>query len=733
MKNKYLRPLYLVLTFLGLSIFYNNAYSQVFKPLRGGERMLWIADSFVGFYGPVYDATNAIYKVADPDFVPIYNGDAGKGCGRVKEYVVWGDKPGGTGALDSIRHGNWKYVFVQPENDAVDIYDVAETFMGCGGPSGYPKNQDTLIKYYKILDGEVKKVNSTLILWGSHYSSYNNDLETSRAKECYAKLRSQYSVPFFIPSYLAWDSVKTDFPTTVNACYGQGGNGFINMLYSDCAHQNGNGMAMDAYTLYTIYTGGLSGVGLDPTFPTPMATPSLRDYLAGVGCKIGRKILLDMGFPNDFEVPTIPTGLMASNITNNSFNLSWNSSTDNIGVKGYEIYLDGLLYNTTSTNSTTLPISSLGPGITYKVKLKAYDEAGHFTLYSQTLNVTTTGTSIISNGSFENPTVTNETNNPNGSSWIFTGSNVGITNDPPSILEGSQSAYIYKIDDNVQSLSQEINLTPGVYNCVFFTDMPGWADVNKPLRLVLGSNEYNINLGTLNKWEKHVVQFTVAQIGNTLIKFYLPITNTDQVYAYIDNVKIEEVANGTLPIDLTQFTGEQTQNGNELTWQVAKENNNKEFQILKSFGKQNFEIIAAISSKAPNGNSNSNLTYKFIDKANTDLSSYYKIKQVDLNGNSKTYPNLVLIKPKFNNTENTVFPNPANNEFTTVIYTGKPDKMQINLFDATGKLLIKKTLDANVGRNDVLVDISAYKAGFYLLKVTNSMDAVVLNTKVIKK
>ncbi|TAH25088.1 MAG: T9SS C-terminal target domain-containing protein [Cytophagales bacterium] len=530
-----------------------KAYTQGFKPMRGGERTLWIGDSYIDFFGPVYTAVNEIYKVADPKFIPIYNAGGGKGCGRMKEYVVWGTGKTGTGALDSIRNAHFDYVFVQPENDAVDVYDMADEYMGCGGPTGYPKNQDTLIKYYKIYDAEVRKNKSTLVLWASHYAASDYVNETTKAKECYAKLQKQHKVSYFMPSYLAWDSVRTDFPAANNNCP-PNGSGFIKMLYSDCGHQNGNGMALDAYTLYSIYTGGLSAKGLNPKFPSPMETPSIRDYLAGVGCEIGRKILLSMGFPNDFEAPSTPTQLAASNITNVSFDLTWKASTDNKAVAGYEVYIDEVLYHTTTGTSTSLPIRSLGPGINYKINIKAYDAAGHFTVYSITLNVKTTGLPFVTNGSFETPKVTGENNNPIGSSWTFSGGTTGIyVNDDNERIDGLQSAYINKLGQSVQGFSQEINLAAGKYKCTFYTYMPGWGGINRPMRFAVGNNEFNINLREGGKLQKQIVPFTVAASGKTTIKFYVPVINSDQVYATIDNIKIEIVDDTPLAIATNNF------------------------------------------------------------------------------------------------------------------------------------------------------------------------------------
>ena len=98
------------------------------------------------------------------------------------------------------------------------------------------------------------------------------------------------------------------------------------------------------------------------------------------------------GGSNDTEAPTTPTGLASSNIGSSSFDLSWNASTDNVGVTGYKIYLGGNLHGTSSGTSTT--VSGLSQNTTYSVQVSAYDAAGNESGLSTAINVTTTESSI---------------------------------------------------------------------------------------------------------------------------------------------------------------------------------------------------------------------------------------------------------------------------------------------------------------------------------------------------
>lgn len=90
----------------------------------------------------------------------------------------------------------------------------------------------------------------------------------------------------------------------------------------------------------------------------------------------------------DTENPTAPANLTASNITNTSLNLTWDASTDNVGVASYEIFQDGVSIGTAA--STTYFVSGLTQNTTYDFTVFAKDAAGNTSPVSNTENVTTT-------------------------------------------------------------------------------------------------------------------------------------------------------------------------------------------------------------------------------------------------------------------------------------------------------------------------------------------------------
>lgn len=87
------------------------------------------------------------------------------------------------------------------------------------------------------------------------------------------------------------------------------------------------------------------------------------------------------------QAPTSPTNLTVNNITSNSVVLNWTASTDNVGVSGYIVYVNGVLYPTSATNSST--IVNLNPSTVYSFAVIAQDAAGNLSAQSNTATITT--------------------------------------------------------------------------------------------------------------------------------------------------------------------------------------------------------------------------------------------------------------------------------------------------------------------------------------------------------
>ncbi len=93
------------------------------------------------------------------------------------------------------------------------------------------------------------------------------------------------------------------------------------------------------------------------------------------------------GDTSDTETPSIPENLVTTNITLSSADISWDSSSDNVGVIGYDIYKDSV-YITTVT-STSYQATGLFENTNYSFAIKSKDAAGNTSDLSSETNFTT--------------------------------------------------------------------------------------------------------------------------------------------------------------------------------------------------------------------------------------------------------------------------------------------------------------------------------------------------------
>lgn len=92
--------------------------------------------------------------------------------------------------------------------------------------------------------------------------------------------------------------------------------------------------------------------------------------------------------PSGDEVaPSVPSNLLAAPASATQIDLSWGTSTDNVGVAGYRIYRAGTLL--TSVTSLTYSDTGLSPSTEYSYTVSAYDDAGNESQRSTAASATT--------------------------------------------------------------------------------------------------------------------------------------------------------------------------------------------------------------------------------------------------------------------------------------------------------------------------------------------------------
>jgi chitodextrinase len=94
----------------------------------------------------------------------------------------------------------------------------------------------------------------------------------------------------------------------------------------------------------------------------------------------------------DSIAPSSPSGLSTA-IVSSKVNLAWNASTDNVSVAGYIIYRNGTEIG--RSTATSFADTSVIGGTTYNYTIKAYDNAGNFSVSSNTATVNIPLTPVV--------------------------------------------------------------------------------------------------------------------------------------------------------------------------------------------------------------------------------------------------------------------------------------------------------------------------------------------------
>ncbi|NOK33734.1 chitinase [Corallococcus exercitus] len=93
--------------------------------------------------------------------------------------------------------------------------------------------------------------------------------------------------------------------------------------------------------------------------------------------------------PSDTQAPTAPGSLRSTGVTASSVSLAFNASSDNVGVTGYEIFVNGGASVAATSTTTSATVTGLAANTSYTFTAKARDAAGNRSSASNSVAVTT--------------------------------------------------------------------------------------------------------------------------------------------------------------------------------------------------------------------------------------------------------------------------------------------------------------------------------------------------------
>lgn len=199
-------------------------------------------------------------------------------------------------------------------------------------------------------------------------------------------------------------------------------------------------------------------------------------------------------------------------------------------------------------------------------------------------------------------------------------------------------------------------------------------------------------------------------------------TESDQNNGFFFTLGSTDFTTTILPIELSQFTVTCLPTQIKIEWETLSEVNSDYFEIEKSNDGINFMKIGTINASQ---NSSELKTYTWNDNIEREL-SYYRLKQVDLNGKI-SYSE--IISSNCTREENfKIYPNPFNNQININIET-TISPFEVCIKDDLGRVIFKQTIENNSNHFTIELDDSI-ESGIYYIVLHNS--SFYLMEKIIK-
>lgn len=170
-----------------------------------------------------------------------------------------------------------------------------------------------------------------------------------------------------------------------------------------------------------------------------------------------------------------------------------------------------------------------------------------------------------------------------------------------------------------------------------------------------------------------------------------------------------------LPVELTGFSADVYINYIRISWTTGSEKNNDYFILEKSLDGELYSELARIKGV---GNSVVNQNYAYRDMYPESGYNYYRLKQMDFDGNYKFYdPVTVLFRSQ---SQVAIHPNPSSGNALTVTLNLPDDKASIEIINLAGRSYFSttKNFDKNISKKFIIDEIMDLPEGLYTIRVT---------------
>lgn len=165
-----------------------------------------------------------------------------------------------------------------------------------------------------------------------------------------------------------------------------------------------------------------------------------------------------------------------------------------------------------------------------------------------------------------------------------------------------------------------------------------------------------------------------------------------------------------LPVTYAYVKATATENTVQLNWATETEINNDYFSIEHSTDGRQYTSVGRVDG---HGQSEETITYYFQHDRPAPGDNYYRLRQVDYDGQYEYSP-VVVARVAAQQPIATLYPNPSRTGQATLRYHAPTDgTLHIQVFDLTGRSVWTRTQPVSEGTNEQPIDLSGLGTGLF--------------------
>lgn len=200
------------------------------------------------------------------------------------------------------------------------------------------------------------------------------------------------------------------------------------------------------------------------------------------------------------------------------------------------------------------------------------------------------------------------------------------------------------------------------------------------------------------------------------------VTENEYFRLQASATKLEASTMGVLPVEFLEFKAIALPNRVKLDWSTAKESNNDHFLVERSMDGTTYKLVNAVKGSISSDSKRSYTTY---DEQPTHGLSYYRLKQVDVDGKEKKLADISVDFKLAKAGVAQIYPNPTQGEFYLYLDQYPDHDFVLEVRDLLGKLVYSQEIKKSATEHSYLLKPSKkLAAGQYVVSIKGNKNIV---------